>query len=223
VTFSSFDRSVFCGVTGWTKNAAPVPDGGEGASRAADNGGGVKGRWLVLQDLAGLSNRGRALPRHLNSQADPKLGRAGMSDDEQKALIQRIRKRCDVARGGCWTWALCTDRDGYALIRYGGRTRRAHRLMAIAAGILPEDAPPSLLACHRCDNPACCRPGHLFAGTSLDNKRDCMTKGRLGATLNAEKVRAIRGDPRRHRLIAAHYGISAGHVSAIKVEAVWFL
>ena len=146
-----------------------------------------------------------------------------MSDDERKALIQRIRMRCDVIRCGCWPWKLCTDRDGYGLMKYGGRTWRAHRLMAIAAGILPEDAAPSLLACHTCDNPACCRPDHLFAGTSLDNMRDCLVKGRLATKLNAEKARAIRLDPRIHRIIAAQYGISVGHVSAIKSEAVWFL
>jgi hypothetical protein len=57
------------------------------------------------------------------------------------------------------------------------------------------------LVCHRCDNPPCCNPHHLFAGTHLDNTHDCISKGRMrkergvdryNAKLTEDQVRAIR-------------------------------
>jgi hypothetical protein len=145
-----------------------------------------------------------------------------------RALIRRIRQRCEIIRGGCWIWQGAKDEAGYGQIRFRGRLRSPHRLMAIAVGILPEDAPRDLFACHTCDTPPCCRPDHLFAGTNADNQRDAARKGRLSsgervasAKLTTEQARAIRRDPRLHRLIAVEYGIDPSTVSHIKSGRRW--
>jgi hypothetical protein len=75
----------------------------------------------------------------------------------------------------CWLWTGGKDKDGYGKIRIHGRDTRAHRVSLILAigGIAP-----GLFACHRCDNPSCVRPDHLFPGSPTENNRDTVTKGR---------------------------------------------
>ena len=85
--------------------------------------------------------------------------------------------------------------------------------------------------CHRCDNPACCNPDHLFLGTYGDNTMDARRKGRpFGCDVNGramrgtghylaafteEQVRAIRKDPRTQTEIARDYGVSSATISRI--------
>jgi hypothetical protein len=88
--------------------------------------------------------------------------------------------------GDCWLWTARLSRDGYGQFRTGGvgtPNARAHRVAwALAYGAIPE----GLLVLHRCDNPRCVRPEHLFLGTSADNVADRNAKGRqaTGARLN---------------------------------------
>lgn len=84
-----------------------------------------------------------------------------------------IVKRIDL--GQCWTWTGATDRSGYGRIWNDGSMQLAHRVALRLAGVaLPDD----MDALHKCDNPPCCRPDHLFVGTAADNCSDMVTKGR---------------------------------------------
>jgi hypothetical protein len=77
---------------------------------------------------------------------------------------------------GCWNWKLARDRDGYGLYgRKTGGSGRAHRgAWEAVSGPIAK----GLSACHRCDNPSCINPAHLFLGTQADNIRDKVEKGR---------------------------------------------
>lgn len=75
----------------------------------------------------------------------------------------------------CVEWTAAKTTAGYGLFSVGRSLRYAHRAMWVGAfGPIPKGA--SVL--HKCDNPACIRPSHLFLGTQGDNMRDMVRKGR---------------------------------------------
>lgn len=112
-------------------------------------------------------------------------------------LIPKVNdRRGPYTRTGCWEWQGATQPGGYGKVNVGGRAKRPHR-MAYEAFYGP--IPNGLFVCHRCDNPLCYRPDHLFLGTHVDNMEDMWAKGRAAKVehtwrhLTGEQVRAIRG------------------------------
>jgi hypothetical protein len=106
-------------------------------------------------------------------------------DDRRDALGRRARPRVPVmdrfwafvAQGdGCWEWTGYIRPDGYGQFGVDRSIHeRAHRMAyQLTAGPIPK----GIDVCHRCDNPACVRPDHLFLGTRSDNMRDMVAKGR---------------------------------------------
>ena len=80
---------------------------------------------------------------------------------------------------GCWLWIAARDRAGYGIFAPNGRPNlpvRAHQVAWMLA--FGEDKMHANHVLHRCDNPACIRPSHLFLGTDLENLRDMCAKGR---------------------------------------------
>jgi hypothetical protein len=74
---------------------------------------------------------------------------------------------------GCWTWTASLN-NGYGQFKVSGRMVLAHRI----SWLLHTGASPDLDVLHRCDNPLCVRPDHLFLGDQAANMRDMATKGR---------------------------------------------
>lgn len=111
----------------------------------------------------------------------------------RRHLHERFWEKVNVnAPGGCWEWtgSRTMAGRGYGTIGIGGRSTLAHRVSwEIKNGPIP-DGPGHHGVCvlHRCDNPPCVRPDHLFLGTQKDNVEDMDTKGRRRNRLDAERL-----------------------------------
>lgn len=130
---------------------------------------------------------------------------------------------------GCFIWFGSCDQHGYGHLRIGGRSEngghlvKAHRL---AYELEFGPIPAGLHILHRCDNPWCVNPAHLFTGTAWDNCKDKMQKGRhahgsklpnavlAGNEKLAEEVRSLyeTGEFSQAQL-ARRYGISQATIS----------
>jgi predicted XRE-type DNA-binding protein len=78
----------------------------------------------------------------------------------------------------CWNWSLSHTKDGYGQLRCGKKMVHAHR---VAYEFSYGSIPNNYQVLHRCDNPSCCNPVHLFLGTQLDNIADMVHKKRNSA------------------------------------------
>jgi hypothetical protein len=96
----------------------------------------------------------------------------------------------DDSNDGCWEWTkLSRDDFGYGLfLLVGHKNERAHR---VAWRLTNGPIPSGMKILHSCDNPPCCRPGHLFIGTDLDNARDRDRKGR-GVILKGDQCKQTK-------------------------------
>jgi HNH endonuclease/helix-turn-helix resolvase-like protein len=87
----------------------------------------------------------------------------------------------------CWLWLGSRAPEGYGHLNTVGKMKLAHRVSwELCNGPIPD----GICVLHKCDNPPCVRPDHLFLGTKLDNPTDRLIKGRLGRVtkLNEESV-----------------------------------
>ena len=93
-----------------------------------------------------------------------------------RPLAVRVAERTDRREdGACWPWLGPRNAKGYGTIKVGQSSRLAHRMAFLAlVGPIPE----GMCVCHRCDNPPCCNPKHLFAASQRDNVLDCVQKKR---------------------------------------------
>lgn len=98
-----------------------------------------------------------------------------------EGTLERMMKRVRVnPQTNCWEYTGSKQgKLGYGSVYISGLKSKhmvAHRAMwVLVHGIRPDR---SQFVCHRCDNPVCCNPGHLFLGTLADNNRDMASKGR---------------------------------------------
>lgn len=97
-----------------------------------------------------------------------------------KKSIDSFWSYVDKSGDGCWPWTAGYSGPGYGVFHSKGTHRVAYEL---AYG----EIPVGKLICHKCDNPACCRPDHLFVGTHKDNSQDMTKKGRARG-LNSGKT-----------------------------------
>ena len=126
---------------------------------------------------------------------------------------------------GCWEWTASQNPDGYGQFKLNGRREKAHR---VAHVLYIGEIPKGMCVLHRCDNPSCVNPEHLFLGTHADNVKDKVAKGRAAkgekngrAKLTKEAVLHIRKRTMLQREYARLYGVDQTTVSKIQLGKKW--
>jgi DNA-binding CsgD family transcriptional regulator len=153
--------------------------------------------WQVLRD-AGLTSTKMSMP-------------------PIERLQRRLKERTDT---GCWEFQGAKTNFGYGQIKISGVNYRSHVLSySLFVGEIPE----GLFVCHRCDNPPCCNPDHLFLGTPKENHADMTAKNRQakGATLPHTKVTSelkvriqeLKSEGLTNREIGSLLGVSHATIS----------
>lgn len=144
----------------------------------------------------------------------------------------------------CWVWTGSTNSDGYGVCKFQGKAWKAHRL----AWVLANGDIGKFEVCHRCDNPGCVNPSHLWLGTHLQNVRDCIEKGRKRVARGAnhgfhrhpeliksgerhwnskltwaqiEEIRVLAAARKGYKEIASRFGITPGNVGHIARKNAW--
>lgn len=149
----------------------------------------------------------------------------------QKATIEEALWAYSTASApeDCWEWT-GTVVGGYGTLTYKGKSWLAHRLSyTIHFGEFAAE----LCVCHRCDNPLCVNPNHLFLGTRADNNLDKMQKNRHvaangerngGHRLTADDVREIRrlhSEGTQNAELAKQFGVGKSTISSITLRRSW--
>lgn len=115
--------------------------------------------------------------------------------------------------GPCWLWVGNRGKKGHGTTSLKtGKRILVHRL----AWFLTHGKLPDLCVCHRCDNPPCCNPAHLFEGTIQDNNADMYAKGRNGQPHGeaAGQTRFTEADVREIRRLSS-VGLSQRKIAEI--------
>lgn len=106
-----------------------------------------------------------------------KAGDARLNHPSQ-AMKYFLSKVSPEPNSGCWLWLGRCNKTGYAVMYESGGSRKvwlAHRWIYFKLNSLADRA---MFVCHKCDNPSCVNPTHLFLGTHQDNMNDCVRKKR---------------------------------------------
>lgn len=127
---------------------------------------------------------------------------------------------------GCWVWQRSLQTGGYGQMSYKGKNRTAHRL---SYEVFKKESPDGKCVCHKCDNPKCINPDHLFLGTHKENHDDAIAKGRsLGMwprhaitktrkrKLTDAQVLEIRASQESLIILSERYGCSGSNISLIR-------
>jgi HNH endonuclease len=155
--------------------------------------------------------------------------------DEKR--IARFWSRVD-RRGPdeCWGWTAGTQGNGYGRLRIDRRRVLAHRMAwELTFGPIPAGTGyHGTCVCHRCDDPSCCNPAHMFLGTHADNMTDRDRKGRNrpprgsgqgAAILDEQRVALIRElyatGEYLQRELGQKFGVHKSTITAIASRRTW--
>ena len=146
-----------------------------------------------------------------------------------KTLEERFFKKIKKTKT-CWEWTACLNHFGYGMMGLGGRLdgiERAHRVSwIIHYGVIQKKR----LVLHKCDNPKCVNPKHLYIGTQKNNIDDMIKRKRYNNAcgensfkhkLTKKQVLLIKNDSRSGLVIAKEYGVTHQSIYDIKNGKSW--
>jgi hypothetical protein len=154
----------------------------------------------------------------------------GSTDDPRPTVEARFWSKVKKADGdSCWEWTGARQKNGYGSFRLGDSNTSAHRASYII-NVGPVSA--DIFVCHKCDNPPCVRPDHLFLGTAEENNHDREQKGRSPDTHKAvpkkltrqqvEEIKSMRSSTGwSYVKIGQRFGVSKTNVGLILQGKIW--
>jgi hypothetical protein len=154
--------------------------------------------------------------RHAIQDRARKIGIALSKSDPVASFFKKVQ-----LTPGCWLWKGGADQKGYGYYKWKGQKLGAHR---VSYFIHFETLDPQTLVCHRCDNPRCVNPDHLFAGSHADNVHDMVAKNRHPrltgysgrAKLSEKDELTIQASHLRNCDLAAQFGVDPSLISRIR-------
>lgn len=154
-----------------------------------------------------------------------------------KSEHSRWLSKVVVTEDRCWTWVGSSYRGGYGHFRrkIGGKwiMGKAHRYSYEYYNKITQESMKGFFVCHKCDNPKCVNPDHLFLGSCLDNTQDKINKGRHAfgckeghrklSFLLAEEMRACKQkNPNLlYSQIAKLFNTSVQQVHRVLTNKIW--
>lgn len=135
--------------------------------------------------------------------------------------LNRFWQKVNIgSEDSCWEWKAAKTDRGYGSFWLNGSNHRAHRISYILAY---GKFDINLCVCHKCDNPGCVNPNHLFLGTESDNNKDRANKGRsVGKRkINEQQVKEIRQSNEHYKVLMKKYGLGKSMIYYIKSGEYW--
>jgi hypothetical protein len=108
-----------------------------------------------------------------------------------KNTPDKFWEKVDRLDGGCWEWVGHKLKFGYGHAYWSGKLLLAHRLSWMLTN---GEIPRGMCVLHKCDNPGCVNPSHLFLGTYQDNATDKVAKGRCPKGTSVYCAKLTDGD-----------------------------
>lgn len=197
---------------------------------------------MVWNEKAAEKQRARRAEAHVRKHGlgagDRRVWHPGLVENLKRATATRVAGLLDAAAtrytvtgSGCWEWSGTRNEYGYGTLSVAGKRTLAHRWFWDR---LCSPAGDSHVL-HRCDNPPCVNPAHLFLGTHTDNLRDMWAKGRARpgrsvgvahgrAKLTAQQAVEIRrrcAAGEQQRALALEYGVTQTVIGRIHRREAW--
>jgi len=154
----------------------------------------------------------------------------------RKEILERFWARAEqpAIASACWIWRGAVKASGYGQMTVSLTPKRkvvsAHRL----AWLLINGEIGDMCVLHRCDNPLCVNPDHLFLGTILDNWNDCVAKGRAKLHLpngrprntvlglaSVNEIRALHDGGLLSEDLALRFGVTGRSIRYILSRETW--
>ncbi len=156
------------------------------------------------------------------------LTRSEIEPIAEARFWSRVKVGCS---NDCWRWhGTYRNKGAYGQMCVNGYYVGAH---VVAFALACADVPAGMCVLHKCDNPPCCNPKHLFLGTMKENTQDCKIKGRLAdrsgsknghSKLSEDQVRQIRKssfDGEIYEELAERFGVATVTIAKICQRKLW--